>query len=227
MSYDELMRELSGIVAQRDGARQTAIRRHDTECTSAAEELRRARAETAEAHRRRRAADDLFQRVQQETARQWQRLRGQLPGRLRARLGVLPRLTEPSRAHVVVDRPAQGASELIGEARDLLDELHRRPALSGGWYPMLVALGVVCAGLAYLGARGLLLLGRQAPGPIGTVLHTLGQIAAVASPLGGLPVLKWFVDRAGARLSASAVVTVLLAGAVTLAALGLLLGGRR
>jgi hypothetical protein len=226
MSYDELMRELSGLVAERDSARRAAIQRHDGECAAASEELRRARAEAAGSLRRQRAADDLFQRVQQETARQWQRLRGRLPGRLRARLGALPRLTEPSRAHVAVDRPEQGASELIGQARDLLDELHRRPSLSAGAYPLLVVLAVACAGLTYLGARGLLLLGREAPGPVGTVLTTLGQITAIASPLGSLPALKLFVDRAGARLTAGVVATVLLAGVATLVTLGLFPGGR-
>jgi hypothetical protein len=137
---------------------------------------------------------------------------------------VLPRLAEPSRAQVMVDRPAEGASELIGEARDLLDELHGRSALSGGAYPLLVVLGVVCTALAYLAARGLLTLGHRTHGPVGTVLDTVGQIAAFASPLGGLPVLKLFVDRGGARLDAGAVAAVVLAGVATLAGFGMLLG---
>ncbi|MGC9670214.1 hypothetical protein ACNTMW_27185 [Planosporangium sp. 12N6] len=222
MSYDELMRELSAAATERDDARRAAVGRHDAECAAAAAALRRARAEATESGRRQRAADDLFARVQQETAGQWQRLRGQLPGRLRARLGALPRPVEPSRAQAGVDRPEQGASELIGEARQLLDELHRRPPLPGGAYPVLIILAVAGAGLSYLGARGLLLLGRQASGPVGTVLDTLGQITAVASALGGLPTLKWFADRSGARLSAGAVATVLAAGVGTLVALGML-----
>jgi hypothetical protein len=57
------------------------------------------------------------------------------------------------------------------------------------------------------------------------VLTAVGQIAVVASPLGGLPALRLFVGWAGARMSAGA--TVLLAGLATLAALGLLIGGLR
>jgi hypothetical protein len=224
MSYDELMRELSRAVAEREADRRTVVQLHDTERTEAAEELRRARAEAARAQRRQRAADELFQRVQQETARQWQRLRVQLPGRRRARLGVLPRPTEPNRAQVRVDHPAEGASELIDEARELLDELHGKPALSGGVYPLLVLLGVVCTGLVYLFSRGLLLAAHKAPGSVGTVLTTLGHIITFAAPLGGLGATKWFVDRAGARLDVGVVVIVLLAGLATLAGLGLLMG---
>jgi hypothetical protein len=224
VAYDELMRELSRAVAEREADRRAVLRRHDSERSTAADELRQARAEAAEAQRRQRAADELFQRVQHETARQWQRLRGQLPGRRRARLGVLPRLAEPNRAQARVDHPAEGASELIDEARQMLDELHRPPSLSGGGYPLLVLLGVVCSALVYLFARGMLLAGHRAPGPVGTVLTTLGQITAFASPLGGLAASKWFVDRTGARLDVGVVVTVLLVGLATLAGLGLLLG---
>src|SRR5262249_59153168 len=143
VSYDALRRELSGAVAERESDRRTVLRRADSERAAAAEELRQARAEATEARRRQLAADELFARVQQETARQWQRLRGQLPSRRRSRLGVLPRLAEPSRAQVHVDHPAEGASELIDEVKHLLDELPRRPSLSRGAYPLLVLLGVV------------------------------------------------------------------------------------
>jgi hypothetical protein len=224
MTYDELMRELSQAVAERAADRRAVVQQHDTERTEAAAELRRARAEAAKAERRQRAADELFQRVQQEAARQWQRLRAQLPSRRRARLGVLPRPTEPNRAQVRVDHPAEGASELIDEARELLDELHGKPTLSGAAYPLLVLLSVVCTGLVYLFARGLLLAAHQAPGPVGTVLMTMGQIIAFAAPLGGLAATKLFVDRAGARFDIGVIVSVLLAGLATLAGLALLMG---
>jgi hypothetical protein len=224
MSYDDLMRELSQAVAERAADRRTVIHLHDTERTEAAKELRQARAEAARAQRRQLAADELFQRVQQETARQWQRLKVQLPSRRRARLGVLPRQTEPNRAQVHVDHPAEGASELIDEAREMLDELHGKPALSGGAYPLLVLLSVVCSGLVFLLSRGLLLAAHHAPGPVGTVLTTLGQITAFASPLGGLGATKLFANRAGARLDIGVAVTVLVAGLATLAGLGLLMG---
>jgi hypothetical protein len=223
MSYDDLMRDLSRTVAERAAERRAVLSLHDNERTAAADELRRARAEAAATQRRQRAAEELFQRVQQETARQWQRLRGRVPGRQRARLGVLPRSVEPNRAQVRVDHPAQGASDLIDEAREMLDEVHRRPSLPGGAYPLLVLLGVVCSALVYMFARGLLAAGDRVPAPVGTVLTTIGQITAFASPLGGLLAAKWFVDRAGARFDVGVVVTVLLAGLAALAGLTLVL----
>jgi hypothetical protein len=52
VSYDELMRELSRAVAEREADRRTILRQADSERAAAAEELRQARAEAAEAQRR-------------------------------------------------------------------------------------------------------------------------------------------------------------------------------
>jgi hypothetical protein len=223
MSYDELMRELSRAAAQRRTARAEATRRHDGEQAAVAEELRQARVAAAAARRRRRVADELFDRVQNETARQWQRLRERLPRRQSRRMGVLPRPAEPSRAQIMSEQPAEGASELIAEARELLDQAHRRPTLTGGAYAFLALIGVVCSTAAYLLARGILLAGQHSAGPVGTVLVTVGQIAMFTAPLGGLPAMKWFVDRAGARVDAGAVAAVVVPGLLTLAALAFLL----
>jgi len=222
--YAELMRELSTAVAQQETARSSALRRHAAERAAAAEELRQARAAAAYAQRRRRAAHELFERVQHESAEQWQRLRVRLPGRRGSRLGVLPRQAEPSRAHVMADSAEEGASELLGEARELLDELHRRPSVPASAYPFLVFLAMICSALVLFAGRGLLLLAHRQPGPLGTVLETLGQITAFAAPLGGLPALRFYADRTGARMGAGPVVTVLLTGIATLTGLGLLVG---
>jgi hypothetical protein len=146
MSYDELMRELSRAVAEQRAAREEATRQHDSEQATVAAELRQAQTAAAAARRRRRAADELFDRVQNESARQWQRLRDRLPRRQARRMGVLPRPAEPSRAQIMSEHPAEGASELIAEAKELLDQAHRRPALTGGAYAILALVGVVCAG---------------------------------------------------------------------------------
>jgi hypothetical protein len=223
MSYDKLMRELSRAVAEQHAARAEATRRHDSEQAAVAAELRQAQTAAAAARRRRRAADELFDRVQNESARQWQRLRDRLPRRQARRMGVLPRPAEPSRAQIMSEHPAEGSSELIAEARELLDQAHRRPALTGGAYAILVLVGVVCAAAAALLARGFLLAGRNLAGPVGTVLVTVGQIGMFVAPLGGLPAMKWFVDRAGSRVDGGAVAVVVVAGLLTVAAFALLL----
>lgn len=227
-TYRELMAELAAAQSRYAAERLDVQRRYDAQCAAAAATAEQARAAAATTAAGARAAATIVGHVDDEAAHLWQALRNQSPGRLRRGLGVPPepaapaQLVEPPPA----DAPQEGPSEPaairhLAAARAALARGRRREPLPGAAYTLLPLLGAVAAALAYLAARGVLLLGHTLHGPTGVVLTAVGQIATFASPLAGLPATKGYADRRGARVDAGAIGVVVIGGMLAVGGLNL------
>src|SRR6266508_2930272 len=208
-TYRELMRALaqaqSGYAEELDDVQQ----RYEAQCAAAVAASDEARAAAAFTAAGVRAAAEIVDHVDAEAATLWQAVRRRAPSRLRRRLGVPP---EPARPPDLVepppaedDPPEPGEIRHLAQAAAVAARGRKREPLSGRGYALLPVLGAVLAALAFLAARGLLLLGDALHGPPGTVVTAVGQIATFASPLAGLSAIKGYADRRGARVDAGAI----------------------
>jgi hypothetical protein len=221
-SYQELMARLaaeeSRYAAECDAVRRT----YDQQCAAAAALAEEARAAVGATAAGVRAASAIVEHVDEQSAELWYALRSKTSGRLRTRLGVPP---EPAAPADVRDPPTAmerahepGPVRLLAEAQNLVSRARRREPLPARSYAILPLLGAIGAGLAYLLARSILLLGHTLHGPPSVVVVAVGQIGLFASPLAGLLATPRYTERRGARLDAGVVGLVVLGGMLTVAA---------
>lgn len=218
--YDELMRRLSATVAARQRRVSEAEQRYRQACADARTEREQAAAAAGAAQQRVAAARRLVRQVDGEAEQAWRRAVSRLPQAMAARLAPpAPRRAPQPRA--AGEAAVARVSHLVTSAEGLLAAAEKSPPVPGRAYPLLAIAGAVATAIAYAAAQGALFVGHRYAGPVGLVVAAVGQLATFAAPLSGLPALRWYVNRIGAKLDANAVGVVLVAG---IAVLGLFSG---
>jgi hypothetical protein len=119
--------------------------------------------------------------------------------------------------------PDDDPDELLEAIRNRLNRLRRAEGDLPG-RAVLAICGIIGAGLGYAAAYGARWAALRIGGDFGVFAPVLRQIVTVLAPLLGLIPAKLLADRRQARLDPAAVITVLLAGLVTLGALLLAIG---
>jgi hypothetical protein len=215
------MRELAQAQARRRVEFKAAVDWYDTECATRVSATEDARDAVEEAAAAARAAGEAVRRTDAEVAAAWASTARHLGRHARRFMGPVPEPMETA-ADAGDDSAAAVSADparYLRRAESLLDEARMPHALPGWGYPLLVAIGAVCAVLGYITAQSLLALGGPFGSGWGGVVTMAGYVLKLGSPLAGLPVARLLCDRVGAQFHAGVISTTVVGGMVAVTCL--------
>jgi hypothetical protein len=207
--YTDLMRDLADLTATVEHQRAEAQTWYADQRAAAERALTSAEDAVEDANRAEKAARELVNRIDDESAEVWHTMEIRLGGRP-GRFGMLP---PPTDSHT------GNPDAVLDDIRAALDRARTPRAMPRSAYPMLVLIGILSTGVAFAVRQALRIAGREYGGELAVGLPVIGLVIALLGPVAAIWPTKLLADRRRATLDTPSVAVVVGAGVLTVAAL--------